>query len=91
MSDENQNVDTTMHLVLLIAGGLCLGTGIINLYYSFGWVGGPMNSNFAMVGFDGFDEISLLPGSQMAIPMIVVGALCMIFANATAWKKTDGY
>jgi hypothetical protein len=79
------------HLVLLIGGGLCLATGILNLYYSFGWIGGDMNSNFAQIGFSGIDNISPLPMADFAIPMVAVGAAMMVFANAIAWRETDGY
>lgn len=79
------------HLALLIFGGLCAGFGVVNLYYSFGWAGGDLNSNHALVGFSGLDNIGLLPSSSLAIPAVVIGALCMIIANATAWKETDGY
>ena len=80
-----------LHMALLLLGGLCLGTGILNLYYSFGWHGGDMNSDFAQVGFSGLDNIALKPTAEFAIPLVVIGALCMIFANATAWQETDGY
>lgn len=85
-SDNN-----TYHLVLLVLGGLLLGTGLLNLYGSFGWVGGDFNSNYELVGFSGLDNISLLPNSTWSIPLVVVGALCLILANATAWRETGGY
>lgn len=87
---EPKNEVYPLHLGLLLFGGLTLGTGILNLYYSFGWRGGPFNSDLAQIGFHGLDDISLLPTGDWAIPMVVVGALCMIFANATAWRETDG-
>jgi hypothetical protein len=86
-----KNETHPLHLGLLLFGGLCLGTGILNLYYSFGWEGGDFNSDFGQVGFSGLDNISLLPAADFAIPMVVVGALCLIVANATAWRETDGY
>lgn len=91
MSGDHKNEAHPAHFALLMLGGLCLGTGLLNLYYSFGWPGGDLNSNFTLIGFSALDEISMLPDAQLSIPMVVVGALCMIFANATAWRHTDGY
>jgi hypothetical protein len=80
-----------MHLLLFLGGGLSLGMGILNLYYSFGSVHGDINSNLTAIGFSGLDNISMLPSSNLSIPLIGIGALCLIFANATAWRDTDGY
>ena len=91
MSDPLKNDLNAMHLLLLIAGGLLLGTGLLNLYYAFGWEGGDLNSNYALTGFSALDDIGLLPGGEFSISLVVVGALCMIIANATAWRRTDGY
>lgn len=88
---EPRNDSNLLHLVLLIGGGLCLGTGILNLYYSFGWIGGDLNANFAQVGASGVDNLSTLPMADLAIPLVAIGALMLIFANATAWRETGGY
>lgn len=85
--DETQ----PFHLALLLVGGLCLGTGVLNLLDSFGWLGGDLNSNYGQVGWSALDNISLLPGASVAVPLVVVGALCLVIANATAWKQTGGY
>lgn len=80
-----------MHFGLLLFGGLCFGTGVINLYYAFGWPGGDMNTDFSQIGFSGIDNIELLPPGDLALPLIAIGGLCLVIANATAWKETDGY
>ena len=72
-------------------GGLLLGTGIVNLYYSFGWDGGPMGQNFSGVGFSGVDNIGLLPSAEFSIPLVVMGVLILVGLNATAWRQTGGY
>lgn len=90
MSDSKNEMHP-LHLMLLMGGGLCLGTGLLLMYGSFGWVGGDLNSDFAALGFSAVDNISLLPRSEIAIPLITIGALSLIFANATAWRETDGY
>lgn len=81
----------TLHLALYIIGGLCTGTGILNLYWSFGWEEGPINSNLRAVGANGLDNMAMLPSADFAIPLVVVGIVCLVIANATAWKETDGY
>ncbi|MCB9664295.1 MAG: hypothetical protein H6732_09290 [Alphaproteobacteria bacterium] len=89
--DASPAPGSPLHVALLIAGGLSLGTGILFLIDSFGWAGGEFNKDFAQIGFSGLDDISLLPASQISFPLIVIGAICLIVANATAWKQTDGY
>jgi len=86
--DENRIHGTQLGMLLI--GGLMTGTGLLNLYFSFGWVGGDFNSDFSQVGFSGLDEIGLLPTSTWAIPLVVLGALMMVIANATSWRQTDG-
>lgn len=80
-----------IYLALYVLGGLCIGTGLVNLYFSFGDPAGPLNSDFAHVGFTGLDNIVPLPPSDFAVPLVVIGILCMIYGNATAWKQTGGY
>ncbi|MFK7928860.1 MAG: hypothetical protein AB8H79_11780 [Myxococcota bacterium] len=80
-----------MHLALFMVGGACLGTGIILLYFAFGWPEGPLNSDFAQIGFNGLDNISIMPGAEISVALIVIGIVSMVFANATAWRETGGY
>lgn len=81
----------TAHFFLFLLGGLCLGAGLLTLYWSFGWPGGPLNSNFALVGFNGLDNITALDPSDYSIPLVVVGLSCLIFGNSIAWRYTGGY
>lgn len=97
MSLPEPKENNTMHLGLYIAGGLGLGAGILNLYWSFGWdpstegVRVGMNEGFAGTGFSALDNIGLLPHADFSIPLIVFGLCCLVIANATAWKETGGY
>ena len=81
----------TLHLALFLIGGACAGTGIVNLLGAFGAPSGDMNQNFAVIGADALDNIGAGPTFDFAIPLVVVGVLCLIFANAIAWRKTGGY
>lgn len=95
MSEPHESHDENrvhgVQLAMLLTGGLMAGTGLLNLYYAFGWVGGDFNSDFSQIGFSGLDNIGLLPASTWAIPLVVVGALMMVLANAFSWRETDGY
>jgi hypothetical protein len=80
-----------LHLFLYLLGGGAVGTGLILLYGAFGWPQGSLNSDFAGVGFSGLDDIQLLSGAEIAVALIVVGIVCLVFGNATAWRETGGY
>ncbi len=79
------------HLALFLLGGLCVGSGLMTLYFSFGWPEGMLNSNFAKIGFSGLDDIVALGASDFSIPLLVVGLVCLIYGNAIAWRHTGGY
>jgi len=81
-----------LHLALFLVGGACLGSGIISLYGSFGWAGGAdLNGDFAQIGFSALDNLALLPGAEVAVVLVVIGLVCLIYGNATAWRETGGY
>jgi hypothetical protein len=80
-----------LHLVLFLLGATCAGVGLVMAYHSFGWPHGPMNSDFAAIGFNGLDNIELLPGAEISVALIVVGVVSLVFANAGAWRETGGY
>lgn len=80
-----------LYIALFLVGGLCTGTGIVNLYYSFGYAGGDINLNISKVGASAIDNLSFMPSADFSIPLVLVGLACLVIANATAWKETDGY
>jgi hypothetical protein len=97
--DESDELNLP-HLVALLGGGITVGFGAVNLFWAFGWNGAdqarnapriPMNTDTNGVGWSGLDNITLLASADYAIPLIVTGALVMVIANATAWRKTGGY
>jgi hypothetical protein len=93
-ANEDGNV---VYLFGLIGAGMLLGTGIVGLYYSFGFDAGqesfrtPMNSNLTEVGFSGLDNIGLLTAGEFSIGLVFAGILAMVILNRTAWKSTGGY
>ena len=94
MSDHPEHApnDTQpAHLALFVLGGLCVGAGIINLYWSFGAPTGPLNSDYAAVGFTGLDNLMSLDASDYSIPMLVIGIVCLVYGNSSAWRYTGGY
>ncbi len=80
-----------LYIGLFLVGGLGTGFGILNLYWSFGWPGGDFNSNLSAIGYSALDNLDTLDAAYYAIPSLVAGLCCLILANATAWKETDGY
>lgn len=81
-----------LHLALFLIGGVCLGSGIVSLYGAFGWPGGTaLNGDFATIGFSALDNLTMLPGAEVAVVLVVVGLVCLIYGNATAWRETAGY
>ncbi|MGC6494130.1 MAG: hypothetical protein ACON5B_14950 [Myxococcota bacterium] len=103
MSSESQNApqNQTTFIMLLLSGGMLLGFGILNLYFSFGLdtagvdVGDDIrnmdfNQHPALVGFNGFDNITMLDAGFWSLPCIIIGAILMVVANATAWEHTEG-
>ena len=81
-----------LYLALFLIGGICLGSGIVGLYGSFGWAGGPaLNGDFAQIGFSALDNLDMLPGAEVAVVLVVVGLVCLVYGNATAWRETGSY
>lgn len=93
-ANEDGNI---VYLFGLIGGGLLLGTGIVGLFYSFGFDAGqesyrtPLNSDLTAVGFSGLDNIGLLSIGEFSIGLVVAGILTMVVLNSGAWKSTGGY
>lgn len=95
-SDSNANEGNNLIYALgLPGGGLLLGFGILMLYYSFGYevdgVQRNMADNLSQIGASGIDNLTLLGAADYSIGMVVAGALTMIFLNAGAWRRTNGY
>ncbi|MCB9685239.1 MAG: hypothetical protein H6738_06540 [Alphaproteobacteria bacterium] len=87
-----QEESNIVYLVGLLAGGLVLGFGIRSLYWSFGWGGGEcLNCDLRKVGFDGIDNLGLLPAADYSIGLVVAGVLILVVLNAGAWRRTGGY
>ena len=50
-----------------------------------------MNEHISALGSSGIDNLELLDYADFSIPLVLVGVACLVIANATAWKETDGY
>lgn len=88
---ERNEQGNLFYLFGLLAAGLVLGFGLLSLLWSFGSPTGPINQDFATVGFTGNDDLWLLPPADYSFGLIVAGAMFMVLLNATAWKRTGGY
>ncbi len=80
-----------VHFALYILGGLCVGIGLLNLYWSFGYPEGSLNTQLTTVGFSGLDNIMALGPADYSVPLVVIGLMCLIYGNVIAWKHTGGY
>ena len=90
MSDANEIQGSNAYL-FLVPAGLCLGFGLVMLYYSYGWSVGPLNQNIGQAGFTGLDNLGPTGSIGLSIGSIVLGLAIMVGFNANAWKHTDGY
>ncbi len=81
-----------MHNLVLPLGGIITGSGVLTLLFGFeADTGGGLAQTFSQTGYTGLDQVGINSTGWMGIGMIAVGVLLMVGANATAWKKTDGY
>jgi hypothetical protein len=87
--EEQLNLE---YLLGLPIAGLVLGYGVRSLYWSFGWAGAEcLNCDLARVGFNGIDNLSLLPAADYSIGLVVFGVMIMVTLNMFAWRRTGGY
>ena len=91
MNRLTQEDGNPFYVIGLPLGGLTLGAGLVCLYFSFGWERGWLNQNIGEAGFSGIDNLGLLPPADYSFGLIVLGALILVFLNATAWRRTNGY
>jgi len=85
------NAPGQMKYLALVPAGVLLASGILLLYYSFGWDGGPLNQDIGGVGYSGLDNLALQWGADFSFGFIAFGLIIMVALNANAWKHTDGY
>ena len=81
-----------------IAGGISLGFGILFMMGAFGptgfGLGGednivPAALSFKSYGYDASLDLGLTSSGKFGIPLILVGIVLMVYANAGAWKDTN--
>ena len=83
-----------------LAGGVLLGIAIMFMLGAFGDTGFglmsggvqvPAASSYSQYGYDASLDVSLTSNGKMAILFLILGLGCLVGANATAWRETDGY
>ena len=80
--------------IMLVAGGLCVATGVLTLAADSGGIGvggGEVAEVISTLGYDGVDNIAIHSHGMIAVTLCIIGAAMMVIANAGAWKETDGY
>ncbi len=80
------------HEILWLVGGICVALGFVAcLSGGFGVPGGDIALMFPNLGYDGVDDLRVNGGGMLGLVLIVSGLACLVGANSTAWKKTNGY
>lgn len=81
-----------MRTILWLAGGISVSLGMVSLAsYGFDQPGGEVSANLSQYGYDALPMLTITPAGYTGFLMVLVGAILMIRANATAWKQTGGY
>jgi len=96
-----------MKAALWVIGGLCIGTGFLLALPAYDGVGGGRagafgvsnggdyaggtSSVFHTTGYDTLSDIAVFGQGWMAAIIILTGMALMVYANANAWKETNGY
>ena len=74
MSGHDQTSEqSTGAYLLLVPAGLCLGLGLVLLYYSYGWDVAHLNQDIGGAGFSGLDNLAPQWGLDFSIGFIVLG------------------
>lgn len=82
-----------MRTAMLVAGAICAAAGLLTgVLGGFGMPNGQDTAlQISKLGFDGLDNLTVLPAGYVAIPLLIVGIGLLVAANATAYKETGGY
>jgi len=81
-----------MRTVMLIGGGVCVGTGILTAALGgFGVPGGDVATQISKLGYDAVGDLTIFPSGYVALVLFFTGLFLLIAANAGAYKETGGY
>lgn len=81
-----------------IAGGICIGFGALFMMGAFGPTGFGLGSGDEIVpaalsyksyGYDASLDLRPTSSGMFGIPLILIGIVLMVYANAGAWKDTN--
>lgn len=92
---------------LWVIGGLCIGTGFLLALPAYDRIGGGRGGGigisnggeyaggasqiFHTTGYDSVRDIAVFGQGWMAIVIGLIGMGLLVYANANAWKETNGY
>ena len=91
MGEHEESAPSNLHYLLLLAGGLLVGLGVVSMYYTFGNPTTDLNGNLLLVGNTALDDIKLLPAADYSFALIAAGLALMVSLNSRAWRYTGGY
>ena len=83
-----------------LIGGLLVGTGFLFLIGAFGDTGFGLvidnmqqqaSVSYSKYGYDASLDIGITANGIMSIFLLVSGSVCLVSANAGAWRDTEGY
>ena len=81
-----------------IAGGLCAGFGVLFMIGAFGPTGFglgegdnivPAALSYKSYGYDASLDLGITSAGMFGLPLILIGLVLMVYANANAWKDTN--
>jgi hypothetical protein len=93
MSEATEHPTGNTGIALMImAGGLCAGVGIMTLLFGFEPQGGQdFAEQISTIGFNGLPFITVKAAGKIGVGLIVTGIALMVFGNSQAYKSTGGY
>lgn len=81
-----------MRTVMLVAGGVSAGVGVMTLAMGgFGVPGGDVATQISKLGYDAIGDLTIFPSGYAGLALFFTGLVLMVAANAGAYKETGGY
>ena len=97
-SASNESKKGSGTALLIAAGGICTGTGIMSLVFGFAPPGGEdFAQQISAVGFNGIEyamketTLGINTVGKVGVGLILLGICLMVTGNRKAWQDTGGY